>query len=597
MDRQQGEWNKIISILTLKKGCFQVIFLVSALMICVTIGIVAGDTDEKSPAVPSIMVVDAKGLIDISQIGEIPIGQIPDERITVTAMFANNGNQVVSGLRIRSFLVKEGREDTIGLQLGSDFSDEDLKPGELKTYKNSYVISKKLKPGNYRIMIRVDPDAAEKGMNTDSIEYVSPQIIKVGAYAEASGAVPVYSPNKIETPGNYLLMRDIDGGTLDSIFKITTSGITFDGGGHTIRGTSTGYTKGIYVDGGTFLNNIIIKNCKFEGSDFGLYLYRVDGVTIQNCEFKKCTNIGLRFDQSRGCSIVDNTFEENALGLGLFQSSANKVTNNYFKNTFNAVVNEGYKNIWNTDLYPGENIIGGPTMAGNAWFDLNGGGYSVITPDHDHDGIADAPYSINGENIDYHPLSLVETGQDVPPVSPPGNETPVVSEPEKIMEENIASTGFNNATTVKPDINVTIEPIQAPVPVNASSSSLSADSADLTGVSIDTADSVCLSGELLVNATIENIGNLEAKSFSVHYYLSRSTGITISDTDVGSHQIDSLKPQENLTYSDTIRIPGGAGLGQYALGIIIDPSHNIYEMNKQNNVKVLNHRIQVQDCS
>ncbi|PKL59876.1 MAG: hypothetical protein CVV33_05610, partial [Methanomicrobiales archaeon HGW-Methanomicrobiales-4] len=490
MESKRKGKNILISILSSKKKILLPFFLITTLMIVGTLGIVSGETNQSSRAIPSVTVVDAKGTLDISQIGEIPLGQIPDERIWITTTVANNGNQVVSGLRIRTFLVKEGREDTISMQLGSDFRNEDLKPGEIKTYKNNFLVSKQLKPGNYKVMIRVDPGAADEDKKTDSIEYIGPQIVNIGAYAEAGGAVPVYSPNKIETPGNYLLMRDISGGDLDSILKISASGITIDGGGHTIRGVPTGYTKGIYVDGGTNLNSIVIKNCKFEGIDFGLYLYRVDGATVINCEFRNCTNIGLRFDQSRSCTITDNTIADNALGLGLFQSSGNTVSNNYFKNNFNAVVNEGQKNIWSTEPHPGQNIIEGSTIAGNAWFDQNGSGFSVITPDLNHDGIADAPYSINGENIDYYPLSSIGNTEQIVPSPPPQINTQDNSTPVESSEEIIEPERNSTSEVISPDTNVTVESIPSPILEN--SSLLERDTADLTVIQINTTDTICL---------------------------------------------------------------------------------------------------------
>ncbi|MFH0968741.1 MAG: NosD domain-containing protein [Methanobacteriota archaeon] len=593
MDPKQKETNIFISIVLSKKAIFKPFLLITALLIVGTLGVVSGEINESSRSIPSITVVDAKGSLDISEIGNIPLGQVPDERISITTMIANNGNQVVSGLRIRTFLVREGREDTISMQLGSDFRNEDLKPGEVKTYKNNFQVSKKLKPGNYKIMIRVDPGAADNGKDTDSIQYISTQIVNIGAYAEAGGAVPIYSPNKIETPGNYLLMRDIPGGALDSMIRITTSDVTIDGGGHTIRGVPTGYTKGIYVDGGTNLKNIIIKNCKFEGVDFGLYLYRVEGATITNCEFRNCTNIGLRFDQSRSCTITSNTITDNALGLGLFQSSGNTVSNNYFKNNFNVVVNEGQRNTWDTDPHPGQNIIGGSLIAGNAWFDLNGSGFSVTTPDLNHDGIADAPYSITGENIDYYPLVSDENSGQIAS-TPSQSETIRTDEQGGGLEKTPESIDTNTSVETLPDTNVTAELAQSPIPEITSSTDR--DNADLMIIQLEAADSVCKSDDLLINTTIQNRGNLEATSFSVDYYISDSTGVSISDTDVGSHQVGSLKSQENLTFTDTIRIPDTKGIKSYTFGAIIDPSNNVYEDNKQNNVALLNHRIQIKDC-
>lgn len=561
-------------------------------------GVVTGDENTIVGSDHAVTIVDAKGIVDVSQLGVIPLGQTPDERITVEAMIANNENMEISGLRIRSFLVRDGREDTISLQLGSDFRDVVLKPGELKTFKRDFAVSKQLKPGDYKVMIRVDSNATAQEKDTDYTQFISNQIVKIGAYADAGGATPVYSPTKLEKPGSYLIMRDISGGSTDNVIKIASSDVTLDGGGHIIRGTSTGYNSGVYVDGGSVIKDIIVKNCIFEGVDFGLWLYRVESASITNCIFRNCTNIGLRFDQVRATNIADNRFEDNELGLGLFQSSGNTATNNYFKNKFNVVVNEGQKNTWNTDPVLGVNIIGGVTKAGNAWFDLNGSGFSVSTPDQNNDGIADIPYSINGVNIDYYPLSaglsqdssLSEQETSVPEViiepAPTLDSNENMTEGQE-HEKNIVPSPEPESDESIPD-QVSVPPV-LPEPTGV-------EGVDLTILDINTTNRTCLNTEFPINITIANKGNLEAEFFSVHYYLSEDTSITNSDRDVGSFQVDTLLPMGNETYTGKISLPPGIPIKYYSIGVIVDPENDIYESNKQNNAQISDKRLQITDC-
>jgi parallel beta-helix repeat protein len=591
------QWGKkyvrVTSILPEKFNLFLIISIICLALIIGMVGQVSGDANTSVSTNPVVTIIDVTATIDVSQIGEIPLGQTPDERLYLTITLANNENQPISGLRIRSYLVKEGRENSISAQLGSDFRNVELKPGEIYTFKNNYMISKKLSPGPYKVMVRVDSDVTSESQNSDSIEFISNKVIKIAAYADAKGGVPVYSPAKIDTPGSYFLMRDIQGGKRDNIFRITTSKVSIDGGGHTIRGLSNGYTAGIYVDGQTNLEDITIKNCVLEGIDFGVWFYRVSNGRVINCTFKDCTNIGLRLDQSRTNTVSENTFTGNELGIGIFQSSGNTISNNYFKSKFNAAVNEGQRNSWSVEPHTGVNIIGGPVIAGNAWFEMDGKGYSVTTPDTDHDGVADNPYTINGDNIDYYPLSEPSVSSESSIVQPMADEllkpipdTDSIADNNLILEEIsevLPSADIENSadTEEKATINQTIP---------------SYDIADLAIREILIPEVTCISENVPIETTIENLGTLEAESFSLHYFLSEKTGITPSDTDIGSHFIESLKPQENLTIKDDIKIPSETGMKLYTLGAIVDPAKDIYEDDTTNNYKVANHPIQIKDC-
>jgi hypothetical protein len=120
--------------------------------------------------------------------------------------------------------------------------------------------------------------------------------------------------------------------------------------------------------------------------------------------------------------------------------------------------------------------------------------------------------------------------------------------------------------------------------------------ADLAVFSIVTPDAACISDEIIINTTIGNIGALEAKSFSLNYFLSQKISITPGDTEIGFHQIESLKPHENLTITERIKVPSNLGMKLYTLGTIIDPANNIYEENRLNNFKVADNQIQIRDC-
>ncbi len=598
MDLDRGRWGN--PLITSGYRISRILFLISIIGLFsfpAVSGVIPPNTNITSDTSPGVKIVDVSAIMDVSQIGEVPIGQIPDERITVITSVVNTGISVLSGLRIKTFLVREGREDTISAQLGSDFRNVDLNPGELKAIKNNYMVPKSLKPSNYKIMIRIDTDGKE-GSNS-FVQYISDHIVKIGAYAGSGGSVPVYSPNSIETPGSYLLMRDIQGGDRNTIIKITSSDVTIDGGGHTIQGLPTGFTSAIYADGGNIIKNVNIRNCVFDGVDFGVWMYRVEGGSIVNCTFKNCKNVAIRLDQSRSTTISDNTVVDNVMGIGAFQSVGNTISNNYLKNQFNAAANDDQRNFWSSEPQPGTNIAGGSVKGGNVWLDLNGSGYSMLTPDLNHDGIIDTPYTINGNNIDYYPIAISQTVTTQPspmesPESPQvqdeqvtnaSENTTIIDQESEVRQQNITPVGEQNPT-----------PSQSPVPNIETSDKNGTGFADLVLSNLNATESICSTAGLPITYIIENTGDLEAKYFSVHYYLSDDQVITGSDQELGYHIIENLKPHEKQELHDTLKIPLGTPMKMYSIGAIADPSNDIYEKNKINNTVLLNHRVQIKDC-
>ncbi len=80
--------------------------------------------------------------------------------------------------------------------------------------------------------------------------------------------------------------------------------------------------------------------------------------------------------------------------------SALTIYNNYFYNN----VNSGYQSgTLSVSKRAGPNIVGGPYIGGNFWGQPNGKGFSQITPDVNHDGFCDKPYTALGA-VDKLPL-------------------------------------------------------------------------------------------------------------------------------------------------------------------------------------------------
>ncbi|ASJ02845.1 hypothetical protein A3L09_06020 [Thermococcus profundus] len=83
------------------------------------------------------------------------------------------------------------------------------------------------------------------------------------------------------------------------------------------------------------------------------------------------------------------------------------IYDNFFNNTENVFLqyDNGPVNFWNLTLKEGPNIVGGSLIGGNYWADSNGTGFSETCTDSNSDGICDSPYVIDGDNVDYLPLS------------------------------------------------------------------------------------------------------------------------------------------------------------------------------------------------
>jgi PKD repeat protein len=92
----------------------------------------------------------------------------------------------------------------------------------------------------------------------------------------------------------------------------------------------------------------------------------------------------------------------------MLNSTEITIWNNYFSNDVNIDLSRGIAtNVsWNLGKTPGPNIVDGPFIGGNYWAKPDGTGWSQLTPDRG-DGFCNAPYVIDGENVDYLPLHIV----------------------------------------------------------------------------------------------------------------------------------------------------------------------------------------------
>ena len=592
--------------------------------------VLASNGEEKTPeSGPDVAIIDATVKMDISEMGEIPLGTIPDERMIITITVKNTGNREAPGYKLKAFLVRVGREDEIGAQIGGDITDIRLGAGETRTYTKSWAMPTHLKKGEYRVMIALDTSNYFVKPDTGSNRIIIQDPIFPGKMAGPEGSIPVYSPGKLFQPGYYILKRDIEGGKKTSIFEINASGITIDGGGNTIRGVSTGYSSGIDISTGAGLRDIVIKNVAFEGMDVGIWMYKTSNSVISDCTFRNTSNMGLRLDQSNQNQIYNNILDTGAIGIGVFQSVGNVIYNNLLKNKHNAVVNEDQKNMWNTDLRAGTNIIGGSMIGGNAWFDESGEeGFSASAQAFSHEGISASPYPLNAHNIDLYPLTLSQLKMAAAPVPA---ETPEQESSEPVTEivtdeplEEQEEEQVEPITQVAPAIPIE-EDASEPSPAQDTTSENGRQAEDAEPVpsipepetrpepepgppvflspyadigvkDVTGPESSCPGAEFTLSATIENSGGYDADSFQVRFYLSEDKKIDGKDIFLGERTVNNLLSGTEQIITETFVIPKSIGQKSYYLALVTNTDNSVYEENKENNTGYSFFRMTIPDC-
>ena len=181
----------------------------------------------------------------------------------------------------------------------------------------------------------------------------------------------------------------------------------------------------------------------------------------------------------------------------------------------------------------------------------------MLTPDLNNDGIVDTPYTINGNNIDYYPIAI---GQ-IASTQPSATQTP---EPPQAHDMEIINTSDTSEISIQESAdnqsNIQEEE-QQNIPLQTPESEIENDDlnknggfADLVISNLNATDSICSGSDLPISCTIENNGDLDARYFSVHYYLSDDLVISPSDNELGYHMIEYLNPHEKQELADTLQI-------------------------------------------
>jgi len=237
-------------------------------------------------------------------------------------------------------------------------------------------------------------------------------------YIRADGSVyPASAPIRQEA-FEYIVTDDIYG----SIVIEAEVPVHIHGEGHIIQGNGNGVGINITIN---YMMEILISDLKITNFDTGILVY---GSGLSVVDIIACiisgnkvysNNKGIVVRDSQGITVSGNEIVDNYYGVYLVSSSStyihsNNVTDNYYgiyltdsqmnhichnsfiHNVWQAYVDSDYFNWWD-EGYP---------FGGNYWSDYTGVDYKSGSGQDEFgsDGIGDAPYFINANNIDRYPL-------------------------------------------------------------------------------------------------------------------------------------------------------------------------------------------------
>ena len=263
---------------------------------------------------------------------------------------------------------------------------------------------------------------------------------------------------------------------LDStVYGLDSGGLNVTGDGNALWNVSV-----VGVTELTGANNTV-RNSSFDG------LYDVPAVTVGGTDAvfvdNRVTTTGLEIANSTGASIRGNTVTtENYVSVELIDSDDNSLVGNEFSsltaggfaagslslvdsddNTLrgNTIVGpmrfddaesnliyDNYVNTserigpivpdgsrassaWNVTPRSGDNVVGGDTVAGNYYANLQGTGFSQTCSDADADGLCDSTYELASGNVDHAPLTDPASG----PAPVVGDSTPTDPDDDGLYED------------------------------------------------------------------------------------------------------------------------------------------------------------------
>lgn len=304
--------------------------------------------------------------------------------------------------------------------------------------------------GLFRVSMDLDYDATVDLFDQDAAAmlWMTEEVAFSPSTAPTPRAIDAL-PCVITEPGSYYLVRDQVGLVAPCAVEIRASGVTLDGGGHTVGAAPGAGQYGVLVYGPAGLANVTVTDLSLTGWDEGLAYYGVDGGSIDGCTVAGSTFAGLSLDGGtrnisiRRCGLAGNglgVFIRNShdanierteitgsatAGISLYASGGNRIADNRLVNRVNVRFDGAVlSNAWNGLKTAGPNMVGGPFMGGNYWGRPDRTGWSDSHWDEDRDGIADGPYDLRGDGTNVDLLPLVHYVPAAPSVVPGGSGRP-----------------------------------------------------------------------------------------------------------------------------------------------------------------------------
>jgi parallel beta-helix repeat protein len=134
---------------------------------------------------------------------------------------------------------------------------------------------------------------------------------------------------KIDTPGTYTLIQDIDNSAASCCIEITASDVIFDGDNHYIDGVEGTDTIGVCVGAETALTNVTVKNiANVKDWATGIRFTDVDQGTVEDNHTWWNKDYGILLQDSTRITLKSNNVHGNMDGIYLMDSDNNTIEHN-----------------------------------------------------------------------------------------------------------------------------------------------------------------------------------------------------------------------------------------------------------------------------
>jgi nitrous oxidase accessory protein NosD len=164
----------------------------------------------------------------------------------------------------------------------------------------------------------------------------------VPIYAQGRTEFPITHNMVIDTPGMYLLTRDLSAANGETALTIRAGNVTIDLNGHRISGPGANSGTGILIDGAT---GVQVRNGYVSDLGFGVTVANSNSVTIEGLQITgrgiavsaPPPEVGIMVVNSKSVVIRHNSMF--GVGLGVFVRGPRSMGNHVYENTISASSN------------------------------------------------------------------------------------------------------------------------------------------------------------------------------------------------------------------------------------------------------------------